>query len=372
MRGFGIKRTTALQALALASLALALPLASQAATGSNETRPGPPLVSTGGVGHVNGTSAVLEGSIDPRTLPTIYYFKYGPTTAYGQQTTPASLPAGTTRVKVAQAVTGFLSGYHYRLVATNAQGPKEGKDRTYTTKITKRKKSGFELPKSFEPTVLGGTFILSGTLTGADNAMRSIVLQASPYPYRAAFANVGVPILTGATGSFSFRVGNLSTSTRFRVATVGPTPLYSLVLTEQVAVRVTLKARTTSHRGLVRLYGTVTPAEVGAHLFIQLEKTKTAKAPKGEKPDRPEKPGKSEKSEKSEEKPTFSTKFSGRVKKATKTISRFSVIVNIQDAGTYRVFVEVPPGPVASGHSQSITLKAPGKKTKGKKQDTSG
>ncbi len=372
MSDFGIKRTTVLQVLALASVALALPLASQAATASNETRSGPPLVSTGGVGHVSGTSAVLEGSIDPRTLPTSYYFKYGPTSAYGQQTTPASLPAGTTRVKVDQAVTGFLSGYHYRLVASNADGPKEGKDRTYTVKVTKKKKSGFELPKSFEPTVLGGTFILSGTLTGTDNAERSIVLQASPYPYRAPFANVGAPILTGASGSFAFRVANLSTSTRFRVATVGPTPLYSLVLTEQVTVRVTLKARTTSHKGLVRLYGTVTPAEVGAHLFIQLEKTKTAKAPKGEKPDKPEKPGKSEKSENSEEKPTFSTKFSGRVKKATKSISRFSVIVNIQDAGAYRAFVEVPLGPVASGHSQSITLKAPGKKAKSDKHSKSG
>jgi hypothetical protein len=370
MMGFGIKRTWALQALALASLALALPLASQAATGSNETKPGSPLVSTGGVGHVSGTSAVLEGSIDPRTLPTTYYFKYGPTTAYGQQTTPASLPAGTTRVKIDQAVTGFLSGYHYRLVASNADGPKEGRDRTYTTKVIKKKKSGFELPKSFEPTVFGGTFILSGTLTGTDSANRSIVLQASAYPYRAAFANVGTPILTGASGSFSFRVANLSTSTRFRVATVDPTPLYSLVLTEQVAVRVTLKARTTRHKGLVRLYGTVTPAEVGAHLFIQLEKTRTAKAPKGEKPDKPEKPGKGEKSETSEEKPTFSTKFSAVVKRATKTISRFSVVVNIQDAGAYRAFVEVRPGPVASGHSQSVTLDAP--KTKRKKKNTSG
>jgi len=194
------------------------------------------------------------------------------------------------------------------------------------------------------------------------------VLQASPFPYRTPFANVGGPIATGATGAFSFRVAKLSTSTKFRVATVGALPVYSLVLTEQVTVRVTLKVRSTSRKGLVRLYGTVTPAEVGAHVFFQLEGT--AKRPKAEKEklDKPKKPGTSEKAAEKSEKPTFSSKFSTVVKRATRTISRFSAVVNIIDAGAYRAFVEVPPGPVASGHSQSIQLHAaPKKKSKKKK-----
>jgi hypothetical protein len=321
---------------------------------------------------VSGISAVLEGSVDPRTFATTYYFQYGPTVAYGKQTASGTLPAGSTAtVKVSETATGFLPGYHYRLVASNADGPpKEGHDHTYTPKTTKKtiKKTEFELPKSFEPTPIGGAFILSGTLAGSDNASRSIVLQASPYPYRAPFADVGAPIATGATGAFSFRVAKLSTSTKFRVATVGAAPLYSLVLDQQVTVRVTLKVRLSSRKGLVRLYGTVTPAEVGAHVFFQLEQTATLPKGEKEKPDKPEKDGASEKEAERSEKPTFSSKFRTIVKRDTKAVSRFSAVVNISDAGAYRALVEVPPGAVASGHSQSIQLQAPAKKKKTKKK----
>ena len=121
MRSFGITRMTVLRVVALSSLSLVLPLASEAAR-NKEGSPGPPIASTGGFSHASGSSAVLKGGVDPRTLPTTYYFQYGPTAAYGSQTTPASLPAGTVKVKVSQTVKAILVGYHYRLVATNADG----------------------------------------------------------------------------------------------------------------------------------------------------------------------------------------------------------------------------------------------------------
>jgi len=327
---------------------------------------GPPAVSTGGV-SVHGSAVRLRGSINPRGEATTYYFQYGPTVAYGAQTPSASLPAGTVPVKVTETATGLQPGYHYRLVATNGSGTKEGRDHTYTAKTktkTKKKKSKFELPKTFQPTPLGGVFILSGTLTGTGNADRAIVLQASPYPYSAPFVDVGNPIATNAAGHFSFRVANLSVNTKFRVATVatvGTPPLYSLVVPEQVAVRVTLKASSSKRTGLARLYGTVTPAEVGARVFLQFEKTThTEKGAGREKPTKPERPGKgeSERSEERAEAPKFATKFSTVVKRATKTIARFSVVVSIRDAGHYRAFVEVRSGPVSSGHSPSILVSA--------------
>jgi hypothetical protein len=264
-------------------------------------------------------------------------------------------------------VTGFLPGYHYRLVATNQEGTKSGHERTFSPKTKiKTKKDAFVLPKTFVATPVGGTFILSGTLTGTKNAGRAIVLQASPYPYRTPFADVGSPIITSATGAFSFRVARLSTSTKFRVSTVGTPIVTSLIVPEQAQVRVILKVRSSSHKGLFRLYGTVTPAEAGAHIFIQLEKpAKTGKTETSEKPAKLEKPGKGT-AEKREKLPTFVTKFKTVVKPATRTISRFSVVVNISDAGNYRAFVEVPPGPVVSGHSESVLLHAPTTKAKGK------
>ncbi len=374
MSSYRVKQTTILPALALAlalaSLGLALPLASQAAKAR------PPVVTTGGIGSVSGTTVVLEGSVEPHTYATTYYFEYGPSSAtYGKQTGSGTIEEGKTgRVKVSETATGMQNGYYYRLVATNSlHDTVDGASRKYKAKHTKptSKKSEFVLPRSFEPTALGGTFVLSGKLTGTGNAGRSIVLQASPYPYSAPLTDVAGPIATSASGAFSFSVPRLSTSTRFRVATVGA-PTYSLILDEQVTVRVTLKVRHSSRKGLVRLYGTVTPAEVGAKVFFQLERT--AKPPKGSKEGaaKPEKPETSEKAaeraEERAEKPVFVSKFSTVVKRATKSLSRFSAVVSVSDAGAYRAFVEVPPGPLASGHSQSIQLQAAAKKSKKKKQ----
>ena len=123
MNNFRIKRTMISLALALAGLALALAPISLAAS---ERAPGPPIVKTGGVGHVAGTTAVLEGTIDPLTLTTTYYFKYGPTPAFGKTTASGTLegPSATTRTeRIKETATGFQAGDYYQLVATNSAGP---------------------------------------------------------------------------------------------------------------------------------------------------------------------------------------------------------------------------------------------------------
>lgn len=366
MRSMKITRTALLQVLALAGLLVAVVALPSQAASTQTAGNGLPHVLTGGVTRIVGTSAVLNGAVNPQGSATSYYFKYGPTTAYGQQTTPASIPAGTTTVKVNQPVTGLLPGYHYRLIATNAAGTKEGHDRSFNPKV-KRKKSAFALPKTYEPLLVGGTFVLNGTLTGTGNANREIVLQASPYPYRTTYADVGTPIVTGPTGAFSFRVTNLQTSTKFRLATVGGVAVYSLIVPEQVQVRVILKVRSSGHPGLVRLYGTVSPAEVGAHVFFQLEKAPKERLKDTEKPEKLEKPGKS-RPEPSEKPPTFVNRFTTTVKPGTRTLSRFSAIVSVRDAGHYRAFVAVPIGPLASGHSQTLTLRANPNLQKNKKK----
>ena len=85
---------------------------------------------------MRGTAGDLEGSVNPRGAATTYFFQYGPTVAYGSQTAPASLPTGTATVKVSQTVARILPGYHYRLVATNEYGPRDGRDRTFTVKTS--------------------------------------------------------------------------------------------------------------------------------------------------------------------------------------------------------------------------------------------
>jgi hypothetical protein len=368
MSSYKIKRMAAVPTLALAALALALPLGSQAASGgaNPKSEPGPPLLSLATV-RVSGTTAVLSGSVDPRTYATTYYFEYGPSSSTLQPTPSVTIEAGKTEtIRVSQTVTGFLAGYRYRLVAKSNGITRETKERVYTVK-TKKKKTEFVLPKTFQPIPLGGTFVISGTLTGTGGANRAIVLQATPYPYTAPYENLGAQLLTGSTGAFSFRVANLLSATKFRVETVGAPPVVSRVVPAEVTVRVVLKARSSAHDGLVRLYGTVTPAEVGAKVFIELEKVVKPKSQKPGKLEQPEKPGRAGK-EKGEKPPSFSTKFDTVVKRATKAISRFSVVVSVRNTGRYRAFVQVQPGAIGSGASTTVTLHAASTKAKKKKK----
>jgi len=360
---FTIRRAIALPALTIVGLiGLALtvsPVASQAS--SKVVKSGPPIVNTGPV-RVTATSITLTGTVDPHGLSTHFFFEYGPTLKYGSKTEelPVHEPTTPEKVSVEQPVKGLLPGDHYRLVASNSDGTKPGRDREYIVKV-KQGKTVFELPSSFQPTPVGGTFVLSGTLSGPGNsgAGRQVALQSSPYPYSATFTDVaGIPpITTGISGGFSFRIAHLTASTRFRVATTTVPLVVSETLTQLAEVRVTLKAQTSHHvKGLVRLYGTVSPAAVGAHVFLQLEQTPKPKQQKAEKPE------KTPRFEEQERPPTFSTKFSTVAKRATRSVSRFSVVVTVKNTGNYRAFVQMPPGPIASGQSETIVLHAAPKK----------
>jgi len=316
------------------------PFVAQAA--SVPGKPTAPKATTGGTAAAHGSSATLTGAVDPGGAAATYSFEYGPTIAYGKRTTPGKLPAGTSRVKVGQPVSGLLAGYHYRLLATNEVATAYGKDRTFGVKKNSSR-AKFTLPKTSAPTVYGGTYVLSGTLAGAGNAGRALVLQASPFPFLEAFTTIGLPVHTDAAGRFSFHVAHLLKTTQFRVATLDPRPFYSHVTTQQVAVKVTLKVRSSGSRGLVRLYGTVTPAKPGAHLDVQLFKAV--------------RPGNSPKAE--ERTGRFATQFSTLVKKGTASVSRFSVVAKIARGGSYRAYVSVTKrGTVTSGTSPTLLLHA--------------
>lgn len=332
--------------LAVAAQLLAVAALSLPAAASAKSTTGKPLVSTGPVTHVRGTTGTLTGSINPHGEATIYFFQYGPTTAYGQQTPTGSLPAGNTPVKVSQTVTGILPGYHYRLVASNnSKAEEKGKDRVYTPKATRLK---FSITKPSGQHVIGGALVVAGSLTGTGAGNHRIALQANPYPF-GVFTNVGTPILTDSAGRFSFHISNLLQTAQYRVVTVDPRPVISQVIVVPVSVRVTLHVRTSKRKGIVRLYGTVSPAEVGARVVFQIQKT-----PKKERIFKSEKA-----EERAEEKgPPFASVFVSVVKRATRTLSRFSKVVTIKKTGHYRAYVELRRGPLASGYSSTVTLHA--------------
>ncbi|HEX5853613.1 MAG TPA: hypothetical protein VFY36_11025 [Solirubrobacteraceae bacterium] len=296
--------------------------------------------STGGATHLRGTTGLLTGLVFPAGTETSYYFQYGPTTAYGAQTPTLSAGTGTAKVPVGQPVASLTPGttYHFKLVATAGGVVFSGRDKTFLAGGAARTRLAFRLAKPAAANVFGAPFLLSGALTGLGNANQPIALQASPYPYLEPFANVGAPATTNSLGAFSFRIPNLATSTQLRVVSLGKLPLYSPVMTAQVAPSVVLHARRTRRTGFVRLYGVVSPAKAGTTVLFQLEK---ALRPSGD----------------SESSTRYVTSASARLRRGGKTFSRFSAVVEVRKAGRYRAFVKLGKGAFVSGASNSVTLR---------------
>jgi len=307
----------------LACAALALTAAPQLADAASAPTP-----YTGEASELTYSSATLKGSIYPGNEQTSYYFQYGLTSAYGAQTPTTPAGAGTQTIHVATAVTGLSidTTYHYRLVAVNAHGTIDGQDRTFTTK---KIPLTFTLAATSSRNLFASPFSVNGTLSGTGSANHAVVLQANPFPYLAGFKAVGNPELTDAGGSFSFSVPGLSKNTQLRVATVETPPVNSRVVVELVAVRATLHLRATGRHRYARLYGTVTPAELGALVSFQLLRPGRKPATVGS---------------------TIIT--TGR----TATFSRFSRVVHIPRAGLYRALVTVASGAQVSNHSRTLLI----------------
>lgn len=120
----------------------------------------PPSVTTGSPSSIDQSSATVTGTVTPNGQPTTYYFRYGTTTSYGLQTTPASAGSGKTPVAVHATFYGLSQDatYHYQLVATNSAGTASGADQTLTT-----------TPTPSQTVVLGHEgFVSPGWIVGAE------------------------------------------------------------------------------------------------------------------------------------------------------------------------------------------------------------
>jgi hypothetical protein len=95
----------------------------------------PPDVAAPTATKLTAHTALIATQITPNARVTTWSIEYGRTTAYGVGTMPATLAAGTTPIPV-DATLGDLARdavYHYRLVATNADGTTTSSDGTFAT-----------------------------------------------------------------------------------------------------------------------------------------------------------------------------------------------------------------------------------------------
>jgi hypothetical protein len=169
----------------------------------------PPTATTGVASSITYQSATLSGSVKPGDESTEVYFQYGTTIGYGSQSAPTQVPAGTAAVPISVPISSLTADtvYHFRLVATNASGTSLGADKTFgTAKIP----LSLAITGAPNPVPFGGAVTIEGTLSGTGNANAPVQLQETPFPYTAAFANVGNPELTLSNGSFAFNVLGLT------------------------------------------------------------------------------------------------------------------------------------------------------------------
>jgi DNA-binding beta-propeller fold protein YncE len=111
--------------------------------GSNQVwifGPPPPTVATGEATGLQTTGATLNGTVNPNGVQlTDCHFDYGTSTAYGQTAAcapaAASVPPDSSDHEVTASVAGLAPNttYHYRLVATSANGTANSQDQSFAT-----------------------------------------------------------------------------------------------------------------------------------------------------------------------------------------------------------------------------------------------
>ncbi|MBV9416249.1 MAG: fibronectin type III domain-containing protein [Solirubrobacterales bacterium] len=117
---------------------LSLVITSASHPSSASAAASPPTAATGSPSNVTQSSATVNGTVNPNGQTTSYYFRYGTTTSYGLQTSPAGAGNGTGTVAVHATFFGLTENttYHYQLVAHSAAGTTTGADQTLTTTST--------------------------------------------------------------------------------------------------------------------------------------------------------------------------------------------------------------------------------------------
>jgi hypothetical protein len=245
------------KALALALVAAgALPAAASAAL---------PAASTGAAGAVTATSATLNGTFNPNGEPTTYFFQYGPTKAYGSQT-PTQGP--TAAVKKSTPASAGVSGltpattYHYRLVATNASGTRQGRDRTFTTLGL----ISFTVRPRFVP--FGAPTLLAGQLAGGSVAGVRVTLKENPYPF--AGLKAVATTRTDAAGRYGFN-RTPTVNSQYQVVAASRPATTSPIQLVFVRIRVSLRLSATRPRSGQRVVfsGRARPAHTGRFVIIQ-------------------------------------------------------------------------------------------------------
>ena len=195
-------------------------------TGSDATftttgSPQPPIVVTGAATDIGGTSAVLNGTVNPRGSATTWQFEYGSDLSFGSviPLTPGDAGNGIIAQPVNITLSGLTPGstVFFRLTATSAVNPVTGSNGQFTTLFP---------PDAITLAAVGVTKT-NATLTGTVNPRGATTTWQFEYGPDTSYGSFA-PVLAGTTGT-----GNSpeSVSTTLTSLPAGSTWHYRLVAT---------------------------------------------------------------------------------------------------------------------------------------------
>jgi phosphodiesterase/alkaline phosphatase D-like protein len=210
-----MRRFTALGLTTLALIALAVVPALAVA----------PTATTGDATGITNTQATLAGTVNPQGQLTSYAFQYGTTTAYGQQTSLTSAGSGRADTPVRADLAGLTPGteYHYRVIATNADGTTVGADRTFRT-------TGTAPPPPTAPSATTGGADVNGTSATVSGSVNPNGVATSYYFELGTTADYGqqTPPQSAGSGSAAVSVSaalsglGADATYHYRLVAVGP------------------------------------------------------------------------------------------------------------------------------------------------------
>lgn len=288
-----------------------------------------PAATTGPALNVIQQSARLTGFVNANGLPTTYAFQYGRTRAYGAGTTPLPV-SGTARRGVSVDVASLTPGatYHYRLIATNSDGVRLGGDRTFTTP---RQPLGVTFAASPNPAPFFGTTTISGQVTGTANAGVDVALQVRPFPYTAAFAQVGNRLVTDREGRFTFPAVPVWINSQARIVLPQRPNVASGVQQLGASARVTTSVGTYRVRKGSRMTfsGKLYPAVAGTPMAVMRKNSKGGWS--------------------------VASGFVSRT--GTSSYAKYSTRVRIRSSGTYRAYVGITNGQYQPAFGREIRIR---------------
>jgi hypothetical protein len=253
----GMRWRTPLVASVLAVLGLGLSAATATAA---------PTVLTDPADGITPVGATLHGRVNPAGHATDAWFQYGTTKNYGKRTPTQN--AGTSgEIAISASITGLTSNktYHFRAVAENKDGRKNGADRTFKT--SKPTTTPVFTPN---PVPYGKPVAVSGQIIGTGANGAEVSLFGHAFPYTDPFTQFGNTLVADSHGNYLFILASALSNSMFQVRAKTSPAFTSAAQQLHVSSTISLHAPgrvKRAHRA--HFWGVVAPAQNGIVVEIQ-------------------------------------------------------------------------------------------------------